>query len=146
MNVTRREFIGMVAALALSACGSSGDSEGDGWHTTVVNGVSFDVMDGVELDESQTATKGDMTMYFLGGKDAPYSISYTVFRDWNADITGDYNVFETSGTRVYWHATSEGCWGGQWYVGTDLHAIDLLAGADPIDEDVARRTFESISF
>lgn len=137
-------------ATFLAGCGNSGEEKSAtedasaGWHTTVVNGVAFDVMDGVELLEDETKSGDTYTYYLLGGDDAPYSIIYAVETK-ERDITGDYNVASIKGTNVFW--SEENC-GISFNLNGSYHNLAFALSEDRGEEldGVVEHTVNSLSF
>lgn len=103
MNVTRRGFVTIGAALVLAACSSGGESAAttaaeSEWHTILFEGLSMEVPTSVEIDEDKTAKYNRSRNYWATDQDITINVNVS---DYTLELTGEYDVREVNGLKLF---------------------------------------------
>lgn len=103
MNVTRRGFVTISAALVLAACSGGGESATTAapeseWHTILFEGLSMEVPKSVEIDEDKTAKYNRSRNYWATDPDITINVNVS---DYILELTGEYDVQEVNGLKLF---------------------------------------------
>lgn len=156
MQFTRRQFFALSAlTAALYGCGNNAqpqepttesDSETSlpaGWRTVVIDNISIGVPEGFDFTTEETFDDGS-ELYWLSEDGGDYSLNVNV-SDGDSEITGNFEVTEISGNKIYYTVFDEQTATIRFNVDDKSFELVLVGDPDKIEERM-QQTIQSLSF